>query len=193
MANLFDVLNDPNESYESEEDTYTEVPLEKQLRKQKKKLREIDGLKSKPHKQLNDEQKAKIATEGKVKRQIKYLEKLIDERKNPTQVEQSVPKKKKKTKKKKKKKKNNMTAKQRKAYETHREIVKKERETHKNENMLHGIKVALYRKNRQEYKKFQEEYTGWLRNRNAMFKLLMNSNKEKIKQVTQTAQTTQTK
>ena len=162
--------------------------IKKQLRKQKKKQREILGLKSKPYAQLNGEQKAKLATESDVKRRINYMEKVINKRKTltqtrtPTQTELSVPKNKKKS--------NVMTKVKQKAYKKHRELAKKEREEQKDNNMSHEIKVALYRKRRREYKKFKEEYAGWLRNSNAMFKLLMESGKEQMEQATQTTQTT---
>ena len=43
--NMFDVL---------QEDDKNDVPLEKQLRNKKKRIREIEGLKSKPYDQLNE-------------------------------------------------------------------------------------------------------------------------------------------
>jgi hypothetical protein len=124
---------------------------EKQLRKQKKKMREITELKLKSRNQLNGEQKAKLATEGDVKRRINWMEKIIENRKTrqpPTQTltKLSVPKNKKKS--------NVMTKAQRKTYERHRELAKKEQEEHKNKNMPREIKVAFYRKRRREYKKF---------------------------------------
>ena len=163
--------------------------IEKQLRKQKKKQREILGLKSKPYEQLNGEQKAKLAKDSDVKRRINYMEKVINKRKTltqprtPTLTELSVPKNKKKS--------NVMIKAQHKTYERHRELAKKEREEQKNKNMLHEMKVKFFRLLRREQKRQQEEYAGWLRERNAMFKLLMESEKEQIEQMEQATQTTQ--
>jgi len=162
--------------------------IEKQLRKQKKKQREILGLKSKPYDQLNGEQKAKLATEGDVKRRINYMEKVINKRKTltprtPTLTELSVPKNKKKS--------NVMTKVKQKAYKKHRELAKKEREEQKNKNMTHEMKVKFFRLLRRERKRQPEEYAGWLRERNAMFKLLMENEKEQIEQMEQATQTTQ--
>jgi len=163
--------------------------IEKQLRKQKKKQREILGLKSKPYDQLNGEQKAKLATESDVKRRVNYMEKVINKRKTltqprtPTLTKLSVPKNKKKS--------NVMTKVKQKAYKKHRELAKKEREEQKNKNMLHEMKVEFSRLLRRERKRQQEEYAGWLRERNAMLKLLMESEKEQMEQMEQATQTTQ--
>ena len=163
--------------------------IEKQLRKQKKKQREILGLKSKPYDQLNGEQKAKLATESDVKRRINYMEKVINKRKTltqtrtPTLTKLSVPKNKKKS--------NVMIKAQHKTYERHRELAKKEREEHKNKNMLHEMKVEFSRLLRRERKRQQEEYIGWLRMRKDLIKLLMKSEKEQMEQMEQATQTTQ--
>ena len=163
---------------------------DKKLRKEKKRMREILGLKSKPYDQLNEDQKAKLATEGDVKRRINYMEKVINKRKSltqprtpTTQTELSVPKNKKKS--------NVMTKAKQKAYKKHRELAKKEREEQKNKNMLHKIKVEFSRLIRRERKRLQEECAGWLRERNAMLKLLMESEKEQMEQMEQATQTTQ--
>ena len=50
---------------------------DKKLRKAKKRMREILGLKSKPYDQLNEDQKAKLATEDTVNRIIQFLEKSL--------------------------------------------------------------------------------------------------------------------
>ena len=83
-------------------------------------MREIQGLKSKPYDQLNEDQKAKLGTEGKVKRNIQFLEKMIIERNIPKSVECQVPKK--KTKKNDKKKTNKMNNLQLAAYKKHQQI-----------------------------------------------------------------------
>ena len=57
--------------------------------------------------------------------------------------------------------------------------------------MLHKIKVVFSRHIRRERKRQQEEYIGWLRERNAMLKLLMKSEEEQMEQATQTTQATQ--
>lgn len=124
--NRFDVL---------QEDDKSDVPLSKQLRNKKKRLREIEVLKSKPHDQLNEAQKKKLQLEQQIKDDIDHIEESIKEQ-TKSQTPQQLPVQKKNAKKKRKKKKNTpktkkkneMTKKQREAYEKHKEKVKQERQ-----------------------------------------------------------------
>ena len=63
---------------------------DKELRKQKKRMREILELKSKPYDHLNEDQKAKLATEKTVNNKIQFLEKTISKRNNPAPTQTPV-------------------------------------------------------------------------------------------------------
>ena len=123
-SNSFDVLQEDDES---------SIPLEKQLRNKKKRLREIKGLKSKPYDQLNEAQKKKLESEQQIKDEIENIEASINEQtKSQTPQQRHVQKKNAKKKRKRKKnvpkikKTNEMTKEQREAYETHKEKVKQQ-------------------------------------------------------------------
>ena len=156
---------------------------DKKLRKEKKRMREILGLKSKPYDQLNEDQKAKLATEDTVNRRIQFLEKIISKRNNstPIPVESQVERKVQKNKNKKKNKINNSELA---AYKKHQQKAKIEREEQKNMNMSREIKVAYYRLIRRERKRQQEEYIGWMRMRKDLIKLIMKSEKAQETQET---------
>ena len=123
-SNSFDVLQEDDES---------SIPLEKQLRNKKKRLREIKGLKSKPYDQLNEAQKKKLESEQQIKDDIEHIKESINEQ-TKSQTPQQRPVQKKNAKKKKKKnvpktkKTNEMTKEQREAYETHKEKVKQQKQ-----------------------------------------------------------------
>ena len=123
-SNSFDVLQEDDES---------SIPLEKQLRNKKKRLREIKGLKSKPYDQLNEAQKKKLESEQQIKDETENIEASINEQtKSQTPQQRHVQKKNAKKKRKRKKnvpkikKTNEMTKEQREAYETHKEKVKQQ-------------------------------------------------------------------
>lgn len=129
-SNNFDVLQEDDES---------SIPLEKQLRNKKKRLREIEDLKSKPYDQLNEAQKKKLQSEQQIKDDIDHIESSIKEQTKP-QNPQQLPVQKKNAKKKRKKnvpktkKKNEMTKEQREAYEKHKEKVKQEKQQKQQNN-----------------------------------------------------------
>jgi hypothetical protein len=154
----------------------------KDLRKQEKKLREINVLKSKPYDQLNKDQKNKIMTEREVNRQIRRLEALCEKQNNPKQIEQPIPEKKIVRKKKKKivrKKKNNkMTNEQRKAYETHKELSKKERQEYKEEQLWRNMKKMYFRIRRQQYKIYLQQCAQWKRQIDIMNRRQINNTTE---------------
>ena len=60
------------------EDEQNVLPYEKQLRKLKKKLREITTLESDPYEQLNNEQKIKIELKQKIEDEIEYIKSCIN-------------------------------------------------------------------------------------------------------------------
>ena len=115
----------------------------KELRKHRKLKRDIETLKSKPHEQLNDDQKAKLAREPDVNRRIRRLENNKRNIPTPTQTPlKHVKKKKNKNNKnnknnpaQKKNKKNKMNKSQFAAFKRHNERSKKERNEQKNKNM----------------------------------------------------------
>ena len=86
-----------------QEDDESEIPLEKQLRNKKKRLREIEGLKSKPYDQLNEAQKKKLQSEQQIKDDIDHIESSIKEQ-TKSQTPQQLPVQKKNAKKEKEKK-----------------------------------------------------------------------------------------
>ena len=141
--NSYDVL---------QEDDKNDVPLEKQLRNKKKRLREIEDLKSKPYDQLNEAQKKKLQSEQQIKDDIDHIESSIKEQ-TKSQTPQQLPVQKQNAKKKRKKnvpktkKKNEMTKEQREAYEKHKEKVKHQKQQ----------KQQKQNKKRQQKRKRQEE------------------------------------
>ena len=150
--------------------------FKKDLRKQKKKLREINVLKSKPYDQLNKDQKNKIMTEREVKRQIRRFEALCEKQNNPKQIEQPIPEKKKKIVR--KKKNNKMTNEQRKAYETHKELSKKERQEYKEKQLWRNMKKMYVRIRRQKYKIYLQQCAQWERQMDIMIRRQTNNTKE---------------
>jgi hypothetical protein len=133
-SNSFDIL--------LQEDDKSDIPLEKQLRNKKKRLREIKVLKSKPYEQLPPEQKRKIDTEQDIEDEIEYIKSCINnqnnqnepqvnspvsEKKNTNSEKKNINKKKKKKINPTKKKKNVMTEEQRDAYNKHKDKIKRKR------------------------------------------------------------------
>lgn len=141
--NMFDVLREDGES---------EIPLKKQLRNKKKRLREIEDLKSKPYDQLNEAQKKKLQSEQQIKDDIDHIESSIKEQ-TKSQTPHQLPVQKQNAKKKRKKnvpktkKKNEMTKEQREAYEKHKEKVRHQKQQ----------KQQKQNKKRQQKRKRQEE------------------------------------
>ena len=164
--------------------------IDKDLRKQKKRMREIMCLKSKPYEQLNDDQKAKLATENVVNRRINTLEKIISRQNNPTPTQTPMKQvKKNKNKKHKnnpaqKKNKNKMNKHQLTAYKRHNERSKKERNEQKKKTMSRKNKIAHFRSIRQK----QEEAIGFLRMQMYLLKQQMNRDMEQTEQTTQETQ-----
>jgi len=139
-SNSFDIL--------LQEYDKSDIPLEKQLRNKKKRLREIKVLKSKPkpYEQLPPEQKRKIDTEQDIEDEIEYIKSCINnqnepqvnspvsekkntnsEKKNTNSEKKNINKKKKKKINPTKKKKNVMTEEQRDAYNKHKDKIKRKR------------------------------------------------------------------
>ena len=145
-SNSFDVLQEDDES---------DVPLRKQLRNKKKKLREIEDLKSKPYDQLNEAQKKKLESEQQIKDEIDHIESSINEQ-TKSQTPQQLPVQKKNAKKKRKKntpktkKKNEMTKEQREAYEKHKEKVKQEKQQKQQKRQKRKRQEAEQERRRQE-------------------------------------------
>lgn len=156
--------------------------LVKDLRKQKKLIRDILCLKSKSDEELNDDQKAKLTRENTVNRTINSLKNKINRlnKPTPTQTPKPVQKNKNKNNKKNKKNKKKMTNSQLAAYNTHNERSKIERKEQKNKNMLRKNKIAKLRSVRRE----QEETIGYLR----MLMYLMNRKMEQTEQATRAIQ-----
>ena len=156
-SNSFDVLQEDDES---------DVPLRKQLRNKKKKLREIEDLKSKPYDQLNEAQKKKLESEQQIKDEIDHIESSINEQ-TKSQTPQQLPVQKKNAKKKRKKntpktkKKNEMTKEQREAYEKHKEKVKQEKQQKQQKRQKRKRQEAEQERRRQEhFKRFFDPLTN---------------------------------
>ena len=120
-------------------DDKNNISLEKQLRKYKKKLREIEELKL--YDNLNEDQRNKLNLETKIKNEIEIIEEFLHNKTKPQVLHQHVQKKKKKKKNiSKPKKKNKITEEQRKSYKKHREKVKEEKQKRKWQEAKHNRK-----------------------------------------------------
>ena len=153
--------------------------LDKDLRKQKKLMREILCIKSKSYGELNDDQKAKLARENTVNRTINSLENKINRLNKPI-ITRAPVKHVQKKKNNKRNEKNKMTKSQLGAYKTHQELSKIEREEQKNKNMLRKKKMSEFRSIRQE----QEASIGYL---NMLMYFMMKCNMEQTEQAIQEA------